>query len=128
MLVIGDIKLYNFFVDNSNFEIEKNIVIINDKKDINHIKNVLRMKVGEHFFVNNKENKECYLVSLKEYLENKILCEIIKKEESKEPNIEITIFQGITKGEKMEYIIQKGVELRSKLFLPCRDEKLCCKT
>lgn len=126
--MIGDIKLYNFFVNNNNFEKENNIVIIDDKKDINHIKNVLRMKEGEHFFINNKENKECYLVFLQEYLENKILCKIINKEESREPDIEITIFQGIAKGEKMEYIIQKGVELRSKLFLSCRNEELCCKT
>ena len=49
--------------------------------------------------------------------EEKIICQIKEKiQEQVESNIEVTIFQGLPKADKMEYIIQKSVELGSLSF------------
>ncbi|MBR3325210.1 MAG: 16S rRNA (uracil(1498)-N(3))-methyltransferase [Clostridia bacterium] len=100
--------MYNFFVENSN--IENNKIIINDN-NYNHIKNVLRMKMGENIQICNKETGESYLAEISNILTDIIECKIIKRLTSNEPKQKITVFQGIPKSDKMEYIIQKSVEL-----------------
>ena len=44
--------------------------------------------------------------------------EIIEKLESNESNVRVTVFQGIPKSDKMEYIIQKAVELGAYDIVP----------
>ena len=100
--------MYNFFV-NSNQIQEKIIRIIDD--DAKHIHSVLRMKKGENIYVCDKDSKVKYLTSLEEIKKEEVICKIIKEVESTEPKIEISLFQGLPKSDKMEYIIQKSVEL-----------------
>lgn len=80
--------------------------------DINHIKNVLRAKVGEEIEICNSDLQENYICKIKTIEKAKINLEIIEKISSiSESNIKVTIFQGIPKVDKMELIIQKSVEL-----------------
>jgi len=44
-----------------------------------------------------------------------------------EPPLNVTLYQGIPKGDKMEYIIQKAVELRVKKIVPVMTEEGCSK-
>lgn len=98
-----------FFVKNEQVENNK-ITIIGT--DVNHIKNVLRMNILDKIEVCNQENQENYLCEISELEDEKICCNIIKKiENSTEPEIKVTIFQGLPKSDKMELIIQKSVEL-----------------
>ena len=81
-------------------------------EDVNHIKNVLRMKVGDTFFVCDDISSNNYQVEIIDYEKDKINCKIIDKvEEKAESNIKVHIFQGLPKSDKMELIIQKSVEL-----------------
>ena len=98
-----------FFVTNQN--IQKNqITIIGE--DVNHIKNVLRKKKEDEITICNAETSEDYLCKISKLEENQIICNIIKKlETNAEAKIEVTIFQGLPKADKMEFIIQKAVEL-----------------
>lgn len=81
-------------------------------KDVNHIKNVLRKKIGDKLTICNAELSTDYLCEIKKIEEEKIKCNIIKKlETNSESNIKVTIFQGLPKSDKMELVIQKAVEL-----------------
>lgn len=105
-----------FFVKNENREEEK-IKIVGT--DVNHIKNVLRLKMGDEIQVCNQETREnfvCEIVEIhKEFVQTKI---VEKVETVSEGNVELHIFQGLPKSDKMELIIQKGTELGVSKIIP----------
>src|SRR5574344_1203230 len=107
--------MYNFFV-NKNQIIEDKVTIVRD--DYNHIANVLRMKAGDKIIISNKDNSKSFLAIIEDITKEKVICKIIKEKESTESNIDVTIFQGITKSDKMEYIIQKATELGANMITP----------
>lgn len=81
-------------------------------QDVNHIKKVLRAEIDEEINICNYQTGENFLCKIEQIQEKKIECKVIKKiEENVETNIKVTIFQGLPKSDKMEYIIQKSVEL-----------------
>ena len=100
--------MHQFFVEPEN--IQGNKIVITGE-DVNHIKNVLRMKVGDEIAVSNGvDGKEyrCGIVSISE----EVLCELrFVKEDGVELPSKITLFQGLPKADKMELIVQKAVEL-----------------
>ena len=81
-------------------------------ENVNQIKKVLRAKIGDELQICNSQNGENFLCDIQSLDNEKINC-IIKQnlEISTESNIKVTIFQGLPKADKMEYIIQKSVEL-----------------
>ena len=105
-----------FFVQSN--KINDNKILI-DNEDVNHIKNVLRKKIGDEILICDYEKNINYNCKIKEILKNEIECEIISiKESESESNVKIDIFQGLPKFDKMELIIQKGTELGVNSFIP----------
>lgn len=79
---------------------------------MNHIKNVLRCQKGEHIEICNSETSKNYLCEINKIEKEEIECNILENLRSNvETDIKVTIFQGLPKKDKMEYIIQKSVEL-----------------
>jgi len=79
---------------------------------VNHIKNVLRCQKDEHIEICNSETSKNYLCEINKIEKEKIECNILENLRSNvETDIKVTIFQGLPKADKMEYIIQKSVEL-----------------
>ena len=108
-----------FFVKNN--QIENNIVKILGE-DVKHISNVLRMKLDDEIQVCDTDT------SLKDFSKDEIIGEIKEKILSEaESNINITIFQGIPKSDKMELIIQKSTELGVKEITPVDMERCVSK-
>ena len=98
-----------FFVKQE--QIQDNKIII-EGQDVNHIKKVLRAKIGDELQICNSQNGENFLCGIEKINDEDIVCDIKQKiKENVESNIEVTIFQGLPKADKMEYIIQKSVEL-----------------
>ncbi len=98
-----------FFVLNQDIK-EDLVEIVGN--DVNHIKNVVRKKVGENIHICNTETGENYIVEILEMADEKIKGKIIGVKNSvDDDNVSITIFQGLPKSDKMELIIQKAVEL-----------------
>lgn len=98
-----------FFVKQE--QIKENEIIIKGQ-DVNHIKKVLRSKIGDELQICNSETKENFLCDIEKIDSEEIFCKIKQRiEEKAESNIKVTIFQGLPKADKMEYIIQKSVEL-----------------
>ena len=99
--------MYNFFVTSENKK-DSRYFICGD--DYNHIKNVLRMTVGEQFLVSCEGVSDlCCLEST----ENDTVVAKIIQENYQNTNLPINIhlFQGLPKSDKLELIIQKAVEL-----------------
>ena len=98
-----------FFVKQE--QIEGNTILINGQ-DVNHISRVLRSQIGDELQICNSQTGDNYLCDIKEITQEEILCNIKEKlMDTVEGNVEVTIFQGLPKSDKMEYIIQKSVEL-----------------
>ena len=98
-----------FFVKDE--QINENKIIIQGQ-DVNHIKKVLRAKIGDELQICNSENGDNFLCDIESINDKDIVCNIKEKlKEQVESNIQVTIFQGLPKADKMEYIIQKAVEL-----------------
>lgn len=99
-----------FFVDRESIIDVNNIVIKGE--DVNHIKKVLRMNIGDNITVCNKDASENFFCEIEEFKDDSIVCKVINKLDSEaESNLCITIFQGLPKADKMELIIQKSTEL-----------------
>lgn len=96
--------------------------------DVNHLKKVLRKQVGDRITICDKSTKKNYLAEIKELNENDISCFLLEElagEEKTEPKI--TIFQGLPKAEKMEWIIQKSVELGACKIVPIQMKRCVAK-
>lgn len=121
----GDcIGMRKFFAENENL-IDNKIFI--KGLDYNHIKNVLRLKPGENIVVNIGKDKE-YEVKIISFTKDQIETEIIHSYDVKtEPSIDLSLFQAIPKGEKMEYIIQKAVEVGVAKIYPIITDRVIVK-
>ena len=109
--------MQRFFVEENQINMQnKTIQILGE--DVNHIKNVLRCKVGEQIEICNKQNGKAYLCEISIIAENVEVNVLKELENNKESNIHINIVQGLPKSDKMELIIQKGTELGVKEFTP----------
>ena len=95
--------------------------------DVNHIKNVLRMKTGDKVYLSNGSDLE-YECSLLEWTDDTILAKIedVHGMETELP-VKITLYQGLPKGDKMELIIQKAVELGVYEIIPVATKRAVVK-
>ena len=106
--------MYQFFVEPE--QIQKTEVIITGS-DVNHIKNVLRMRAGEKVRISDNAGRDLYC-EIGSIEGARIMLTIIKEAEGTEPSLAITLFQGLPKGDKMELVIQKAVELGVSEIIP----------
>ena len=99
--------MYNFFVNDDCRQGDRYVIT---GADHNHIKNVLRMKVGDTILISaNGKSDLCEI----EIIDNdEIIAPIIEEDyQNTELPLQIHLFQGLPKSDKMELIIQKAVEL-----------------
>ena len=98
-----------------------------DGSDVNHMKNVLRMKAGEELYVSDGNNKE-YLCKVEDYEEDRAVLKVLEEKESdRELPCKIWLFQGLPKSDKMEWIVQKSVELGAYKVVPVSTKRAVVK-
>ena len=86
--------------------------------DVKHIYKVLRISEGEKVTLNNCEGVE-YLGRVKSVSKQEVLIDILEELESNnESDVNIYLFQGLPKSQKMDLIVQKGTELGITEFIP----------
>ncbi len=101
--------MYHFFVE--PFQIGEKYISITGQ-DVNHIKNVIRLKAGDEISISNGVDGKDYRCEIKEITDDEVVCELrFIKEDGVELPVKVYLFQGLPKGDKMELIIQKLVEL-----------------
>ena len=102
--------MHRFFVEPG--QCNQNRITISGQ-DYNHIRNVLRMKIGEELLLSDGTDREylCLIESFDTEKEQVLLqvADIIGG--TRELPVKITLFQGYPKGDKLETIVQKAVEL-----------------
>jgi len=117
--------MYQFFVE--PHQISGKTVRI-EGQDVNHIKNVLRMKIGEELSVSNGVDGKEYRCGIVAMDEACITCELrFVKEDGVELPSEVYLFQGLPKADKMELIIQKAVELGVYAIVPVSTKRCVVK-
>lgn len=116
--------MHRFFVEPSQIG-EKEIVITGP--DVNHIRNVLRMRAGEELLAADGRGSE-YRCIVRELQDSEIRAEICwKLSGSAELPSKITLFQGLPKSDKMDFIIQKCVELGVSRVVPVTTKRTVVK-
>lgn len=105
--------------------------IVLSGSDVNHMKNVLRMKTGEEVSISDGNNCR-YLCRIKGYElagdEETAVLEIVEKEApDTELSSKIYLFQGLPKQDKMELIVQKAVELGAYGIVPVATKRAVVK-
>ena len=113
-----------FFVKDE--QIENNIVKV-EGTDVNHIKNVLRQKVGDEITICNSQKQKNYLCDIIKIEREVIECRIVRELEDFKSNIKVTIMQGLPKSDKMDLVIQKSVELGVYDIIPVEMERCIVK-
>lgn len=88
-----------------------------NKDDENHIIKSLRMKNGDEIIIcdTNGFDFTCEV----EIIDESVKCKIIDMNKNfTEPNVDITLYQALPKGDKMDMIVQKCTELGIKKIVP----------
>lgn len=107
--------MYHFFVSQDQIGTDQIRIC---GSDVNHIRNVLRMKPGEEILVSDEKQNDYYCV-LEEIAADTVTARIsFVEEQGHELPAKITLFQGLPKGDKLELIIQKAVELGAAAVVP----------
>lgn len=108
--------MYQFFVE--PWQIQGNRIVITGG-DVNHIKNVLRMKNGDEIAVSNGVDGKEYRCGIEAFSEDEVICTLrFIKEDGVELPSRIYLFQGLPKADKMELVVQKAVELGACEIIP----------
>ncbi|MBQ7936911.1 MAG: 16S rRNA (uracil(1498)-N(3))-methyltransferase [Oscillospiraceae bacterium] len=102
-----------FFVDS----VEGDFVEINGE-DARHIALSLRMKNGEHLVLCDGKGREADAVIREAFPESVVLDVVERKDSAAEPKTEVVLYQALPKFDKLEYIVQKSVELGVSKIVP----------
>lgn len=118
--------MQRFFVEPHQIDEEAHQIHITGS-DVNHISNVLRMKTGEELWISDGSKYE-YRCTIESFEPDEVLLHIVY---SQEPEYElpcrIYLFQGLPKADKMEFIIQKAVELGAYEIIPVETKRCVVK-
>jgi len=108
--------MQKFFVEENQI---KNNKIYIQGPDVKHISNVLRLEKKEKIQICEKSTMQNYIVEIEEIQKEEIITTILEKlQTSVESNVEVHLYQGLPKADKMELIIQKTTELGIYKIIP----------
>ncbi len=94
--------------------------IVIDSEDAKHIKKVLRLNSGDTITVCDGCGID-YKSVINKIEDNRIICDIKERYVcDTEPQVKVTLYQGLPKASKMEYIIQKTTELGISRIVPVK--------
>ncbi|MCI8453015.1 MAG: 16S rRNA (uracil(1498)-N(3))-methyltransferase [Lachnospiraceae bacterium] len=112
--------MHHFFTETEFFTKSEAVIT---GPDVNHIRNVLRMKPGERILLSDGKGTNC-LCELMEVGAERVTARILPEAVTDtELPVEVTLYQGLPKGDKMDYIVQKCVELGVSRIVPTEMER-----
>ncbi|MDD5939746.1 MAG: 16S rRNA (uracil(1498)-N(3))-methyltransferase [Lachnospiraceae bacterium] len=87
--------------------------------DYNHIRNVCRMKTGDELSVSFGTDGREYRYGIESFVDGAVICRLrFVKEASVELPVKVILFQGLPKADKMDFVVQKSVELGASEIIP----------
>lgn len=119
--------MHHIFVDENSINLVINEIVVDcvkDKDNYNHLAKVLRVNEGEIVLCsiipfNFTFDYRTKIISIDK---QKIVLSILEESKANELDIKISLYQGIAKADKMEYIIEKAVELGAYNIIPLESE------
>lgn len=116
--------MYRFFVDKDQIRDGRAEII---GEDVNHMRNVLRMRPGEKVLLSTGDEWE-YTCSVEHFTDDSV---ILRVEDASRPGKELSskiwLFQCLPKGDKMETVVQKAVELGAWAVVPVSSSRCIVK-
>lgn len=110
-----------FFLNKEQLDGATAVVLTGD--DARHISLSLRMAVGDGIVLSDGEGRE-YEARLSAFTEDSVTAEILSSRESlAEPRVSIRLYQAYPKGDKLDVIVQKAVELGVSAVIPFVSER-----
>ena len=98
------------------------IPVISDS-DVHHIRDVLRMNAGDQLELLDGTGK-VYETKISKIEKGKIICEVVSSHlEESESRVKVTLAQALPKARKMDFIVEKCVELGVNQILPMLTER-----
>ena len=113
-------SLQRYFISKPDW---KNDTVVIRGDDAHHIQRVMRMNENDKIICNHEEGYAaiCQITNLnKSTVEAKVVEELT---ENMELPVTITIAQGLPKGDKFDFVLQKGTELGAKAFIPFQADR-----
>ncbi|MBP1968712.1 16S rRNA (uracil1498-N3)-methyltransferase [Virgibacillus natechei] len=113
-------NLQRYFIPDSDWY-ETEVIIKSD--DVHHLTRVMRYKEGDKIICNNEDSQAaiCKIIAVEK---NVIRAEVLEwLHESVELPLDVTIAQGLPKGDKLDLILQKATELGVSSFIPYQAER-----
>lgn len=96
-------------------------------EDYNHIRNVLRMREGEEIIVCDGAGMD-YVCRIREMAKDHVVAQVVSQSASEtELGVRLVLFQGMPKKDKLEFIIQKSVELGVAQVVPVMTKRTVIK-
>ena len=96
--------------------------------EYNHIRNVLRLKPGEEISASIGGDGKEYRYGIETYEDEAVICRLrFVRESDVELPVKVYLFQGLPKSDKMDFIVQKAVELGAAAIIPVRMERCVMK-
>lgn len=106
-------------------EFKNNPVIFGE--DAKHISRSLRMKIGEQLTVCDTHGTD-YLCEIENLSDDAVYLKILStKQNDSEPNLKVTLFQCLPKGDKLDLVVQKAVELGVNEIIPVMSSRCVSK-
>lgn len=103
-------KMPKFFIDDPTKYSENDYIDISGA-DAHHISHTLRMKIGETVIVTSSDLRE-YETEIADFTSDTVRLKVLNvAQNNTEPPVKASLFQALTKGDKMDTVIQKAVEL-----------------
>lgn len=116
--------MHRFFVPKSSFSGDE-VTIVGD--DVSHINKVLRLKEDDSIILCDGEKTD-YYCTIAQVDKSSILLKIDSKVPNEaESRVSITLYQGLPKSDKMDFIIQKCVELGVYRIVPVESKRCVAK-
>lgn len=116
--------MHRFFIDNTT-EVGQKVFI--DGNDYNHLKNSLRLNIGDRVILSDADGFDMKAEILK-FDDQSVELEIISREKSSvEPDLEIFLAQGLPKKSKMDLIVEKATEIGFKALIPLETKRTIVK-
>lgn len=115
--------MHHFFVEAKQVEGERVRIT---GPDVHHARQVLRIRPGEEILISDKTGKDFRCI-VRHLTEQEISADILCREKNRELSSSLVLYQSLVKGEKMEWIIQKAVELGVSRIVPVLSENTIVK-
>ena len=117
--------MLHLFADPSDVQDELLTITV---PEVNHIRNVMRLKPGEEISVSIGGDGKEYRYGIESYTEDSVLCRLrFVKDKEVELPVKVLLFQGLPKADKMDLIVQKAVELGAAEIIPVSMERCVVK-